>query len=188
MTSSFCLRQIYRVNLFIKFFALNCAFIQRIHIYVGYQSGFSLINSVEYTTIHISLFCASRLEWKPLVEPVYHIILYCRSYFQFATLTLQLLLSVGWGRYICAHGILGQTVYFVMNNFRCLINCLFSYDSVNKKKNSRRNSVVHFSMISTGLREVTLSLRKYIFPFVFFFVLFLLIIFEELVVTNSIYF
>lgn len=71
MTSSL-FKRLYRVNLFIKKFLHSTAHLfSAFHIYVGYQSGFSLINSVEYTKIIISLFCASRwngnLWWNPSI-------------------------------------------------------------------------------------------------------------------------
>lgn len=65
-------KRLYRVNLFIKKFLHSTAHLfSAFHIYVGYQSGFSLKNSVEYTKIIISLFCASRwngnLWWNPSI-------------------------------------------------------------------------------------------------------------------------
>lgn len=104
----------HRVNLFIKFCTqlriyLAHSYICRLPIRF-FADKFSWVHENH----HLSVLCIS-LEWKPLVEPVYLIILYCRSYFQFATLTLQLLLSVSVGEDIFVRMEFLHCV-FVMNN------------------------------------------------------------------------
>lgn len=128
-------------------------------IYVGYQSGFSLINSVEYTKIIISLFFASRwngnLWWNPSIAS------FCIVGHTFNLLLLLCNYSYQWvlGKiYLCAWNF--RTFVFVMNNllFKLFV---FIWFGQYKKFLEKLYSVVCLVCFQLGYWRSRFTLEEY---------------------------